>query len=341
MWPGPAPGLPRGRPSSATDREWRSGMRPEAGGAPSESKVPRGTKSPAVTLSLCGRGSAVRGRTWSRRRRRADLPASPALHLTMGRPCAADLQARSPASGPPKHRAADDSSNPAPGAPHTAGKPSPRWPRTRTAAALRRRCCLARRQGSPARRQRGCPGGAGRRPRRAIIYSAGGSPGLGSVVTRHACRGFHAQPVQGAASALREGQKRVVAVSGDNPKAARAESRALSLFIALKSVRPRSTCGSVYQCLVLRYVKEATEPGSVPVWRYGQASATLVGSGRSRAIPADHWNPGDCLFRERAAPVLGALPAPRKLHIEVAAGAAPLTISRRHLAPPRRRRRGE
>lgn len=109
-------------------------------------------------------------------------PFSPALHLTMRRACAAEFQARSPASGSPQHWAAGGSAGPAPGAQHTAGKPSPRWPRTRTAGALRRRCRLARRQGSPARRQRGCPGGAGRWPRGATIYSAGSSPGLGRLV---------------------------------------------------------------------------------------------------------------------------------------------------------------
>lgn len=109
-------------------------------------------------------------------------PLSPALHLTMRRACAAALRARSPASGPPQQRAAGGSAGPAPGSLHTAGKPSPRRPRTRTAGALRRRCRLARRQGSPARRQRGCPGGAGRQPRGATIYSAGSSPGLGRPV---------------------------------------------------------------------------------------------------------------------------------------------------------------
>lgn len=210
VWPGPEPGFPRRRASSATDGEWRRGRCPEAGGAPNErGKTERGTESPAVRLRLCGR-------TWSRRRRRSGPPASPALHPTMGRPCAAELPARSATPGPQPPWAAGDSSGPAPAAPRTAGKPSPRWPRTRTAVALRRRCRLARRQGSPALRQWGCPGGAGRRPRRATIYSAGGSPGPGSVLPRllglrgASRRGFHAEPVQDAANACGEGGKELL-----------------------------------------------------------------------------------------------------------------------------------
>lgn len=67
-------------------------------------------------------------------------------------------------------------------------------------------------------------------------------------------------------------------------------------------------------------------------------SSGAGGAGRSRQ---DAGIPEIPVFRERTAPALGALPAPRKLHIEAAAGAVPLTVSCRRLAPPRRRRGGE
>lgn len=60
--------------------------------------------------------------------------------------------------------------------------------------------------------------------------------------------------MQGAVSALRGGQERAVALS------VRAESRALSLLIALKSVVAAAMWYlglSVYQCPVLRYMEEA------------------------------------------------------------------------------------
>lgn len=319
------------------------GTCPEAGGAPSKrGQTRRGTKSPAFTIRLCGRGRAVRGRTWSRTQRRAGRPVR-------------RWGDRAPRSFRRRHRARLSTGRRA-----TAPTPPPE-PRTLRgsprrdgrARALRPHCVAgaawpsargAPRAGSGAARA-GRGGGRGERlfiapeapPARAAFFRGS----LACVLRRADGRGFHAEPVQGAASALRGGQERAVAASGDSPKDARVESPSAVTFhrAEVSGGHLVSGCPLVSGTLFISALFSATrrrrtEPGSVPVWRYGQTS---VGSGRSRAIPTGRWNPRDSSFPGAGSSCLGHAASTQKTPHRDCRGSR----RERRLAPPRRRRGGE
>lgn len=160
---------------------------------------------------------------------------------------------------PPPHTAPQGSdrarrSPPLP-APPRALRGSPRR-RGGRARALRPHCVAGTSwpgaRGAP-RRQRGRPGGAGRRPPRAPIYSAGGSPPARGVLGSAPCcacrlgrgsRPLRAQPPVPCGAGAREepalagggGGRREGAAPRDDPPVARAGSRALPFAVAAKSV---------------------------------------------------------------------------------------------------------
>lgn len=160
-------------------------------------------------------------------------------------------------------------------------------------------------------------------PARAALFRGS----LACVLRRADGRGFHAEPVRGAASALRGGQERAVAASGDSPKDARVESPSAVTFhrAEVSGGHLVSGCPLVSGTLCLSVpcspLREggARSRGLSPSGAMGRPPSGAGGGGRSRQAAGIPEIP---LFRERAAPALGTLPAPKKLHIETAAGAA-------------------
>lgn len=163
------PGLPWGKASPAAGRGGcRRGGAPRPGRCP-ERAGPAGGRAVAGGKGACPPPPSRRRRERRPRRSRQPPPASrhpgklraaaeqgwPWPRGAAG-PAQAGRGRRAPAGAPAgAAQPATAAPGAAHGAPRTAGKPSPRRPRTRTAAALRRRCRLARSQGSPAPRRAG------------------------------------------------------------------------------------------------------------------------------------------------------------------------------------------